>query len=406
MSQKALSVIVPVYNVEQYIEKCVNSILKQVFPILNIILVDDGSTDNSGVLCDLLAEKAKCIKVLHIEHSGITIARLTGVRAADTDWITFVDADDWISEDAYTDLLTCEGSDVVITGICRYIDSKHQVLQMPHFEEKVYDKKQIEREIMPTMLWCPEVGDWALDPSLCTKLFKREIVLTQLEKVSKVGSNYGEDSAVVFPIMLHATNIRICKKIYYFHRQRISGTIAPYIEDEDFISKLHNVYALLKAQFQEAGYWEIMKGQLDCFYINAIELKKRCYEYPLLECSAYFPIDKILPKSKVILYGAGNIGKQYWDQNNLYQFCEIVSWVDLKLTGQQVRTCTIENPESIKKLQFDYVLIAVDNYFIARMIFSYLCELQIRKEKIIWHSLRSDIRGLDNIFDNAIGETI
>lgn len=214
MTQKEsiLSVIIPVYNAEQYIEECVESILKQSYQALDVILVDDGSSDGSGVLCDLLAKKNSQVKTLHTEHAGITSARLTGVKAAEGERITFVDADDWISKDAYKDLMSLDAYDVVVTGICRYTDSKHQVMQMPYFKEGVYDKEKILNEIIPIMLWNPQQGTWALDPSLCTKLFKKNILLEFLEKALKVGSDYGEDSAIIFPMMFQVDRIWITKK--------------------------------------------------------------------------------------------------------------------------------------------------------------------------------------------------
>lgn len=383
-----LSVIVPVYNAEQYIEECVESILKQRYLPLEIILVDDGSSDQSGTLCDLLSERNKCIRVLHVENGGITKARLKGVEVSKGRWITFVDADDWIDEDAYGDIVGDIGADIVVTGICRYINKNRTIMQIPYFREGFYDKEDILNEIIPSMLWTPELETWAFDPSLCTKIFKREIIGEYLRKASEVGSDYGEDSTVIFPMMLHVKSLRISQKIYYYHRQRGLGEIPSYIRDEQFFYKLYKVYEYLEKQFKLTAYWEVMKNQLDCFFISSVEIKKRCYEYPVLNFSAFFPMDRIPKGSKVVLYGAGDLGKQYWEQNLQYHFCDIVLWVDKKCENIQMRNCKIKNPEMIKETDFDYVVIAVDNYYIARNIAVYLKKCGIEKKKIIWHSIR------------------
>lgn len=406
LNEPTISVIVPVYNAEQYIEECVQSILKQKGKMLEIILVDDDSSDKSGSLCDLLEVRYDCIKTLHIKHGGITQARLAGVKASVGQWVTFVDADDWIAENAYQDLALYEDCDVIAGGICRYIDAKKQIMQVPYLKEGVYDKEKILSEIVPVMLWSPRLETWALDPSLCTKMFKRGVILDYLERASEVGSNYGEDSMVIFPMIFAVQNIRITRKIYYYHRQRPAGTIPPYIKEEGFLSKLHQVYEYLKLQFQKTEYWNVMKGQLDCFYISSVELKKRCYEYPKLEFSANFPVDRIPPESKVVLYGAGTLGKVYMDQNSLYQFCMIVSWVDADYRKKQADCYEIECPEVIKGISFDYVLIAVDDYYNAREIVRYLNKLGVQREKIIWNSTKMDKRGFEEVYKGFKGEMI
>lgn len=402
---KLLSVIIPVYNVEQYIEECVESILKQKYMPLEIILVDDGSSDHSGMLCDLLSKRNKCIKVLHVQNGGITKARLLGVGAAKGRWVTFVDADDWIDEGAYENIVGDKDADIVVTGICRFINEKRKIMQMPYFREGFYGKEDMLNEIFPSMLWTPKLETWALDPSLCTKIFKREIIIEYLRKASEVGSDYGEDSIVTFPMMLHVNSIYISQKIYYFHRQRTLREISPYIQDEHFFLKLSKVYAYLEKQFKLTEYWEVMKNQLDCFFISSVEMKKRCYEYPVLNFSIFFPMDRIPKESRVVLYGAGDLGKQYWEQNLKYHFCNIVLWVDKNYENIQLRNSKIENPEIMSEIEFDYVVIAVDNYYIARDIAMYLKKYRIKKENIIWHSIRVNRSGFEDVFQEN-GEKI
>ena len=94
-----ISVIVPVYNVEQYLERCVDSIINQTYKNLEIILVNDGSTDNSGQLCDELAKKDGRIRVIHKKNGGLSDARNVGVDEAKAELIGFIDSDDYIDED-------------------------------------------------------------------------------------------------------------------------------------------------------------------------------------------------------------------------------------------------------------------------------------------------------------------
>ena len=96
-----ISVIIPVYNVENYVEKCVESVINQTWDNLEIILVDDGSKDLSGLLCDKLAEKYKNVQVIHQENKGLSVARNVGLEKSKGEWIAFLDSDDWIEPEMY-----------------------------------------------------------------------------------------------------------------------------------------------------------------------------------------------------------------------------------------------------------------------------------------------------------------
>ena len=111
------AVIVPVYNVEQYLEKCILSILNQSYRDFELILIDDGSTDRSGEICDVYCSKDSRIKVIHQNNSGLSNARNKGIREATSDYLVFVDSDDWIdsnSLEAFDEII--EGSSCRIDG--------------------------------------------------------------------------------------------------------------------------------------------------------------------------------------------------------------------------------------------------------------------------------------------------
>ena len=99
--EEKISVIVPIYNVKEYLDKCISSICNQTYKNLEIILVDDGSTDGSATICDAFAKKDDRIVVIHKENGGLTSTRKAGVNIATGKYIGFVDGDDWIDEDMY-----------------------------------------------------------------------------------------------------------------------------------------------------------------------------------------------------------------------------------------------------------------------------------------------------------------
>ena len=120
MDGEKLSVIVAVYNIENYLEKCVRSILAQTYYHLEIILVDDGATDGSGVLCDQLAQEDARIVVIHKENGGLSDARNVGIERATGEFLAFVDGDDWIDPDMYECMLRELNQYQADVAICRY----------------------------------------------------------------------------------------------------------------------------------------------------------------------------------------------------------------------------------------------------------------------------------------------
>ena len=116
---KKISIIVPVYKTEQYLDRCVESIVNQTYNNLEIILVDDGSADNCPAMCDKWAEKDNRIKVIHKENGGVSSARNAGIDAASGEYIGFVDGDDWIDTDMYDFLMSHFDDDTDIVR-CSY----------------------------------------------------------------------------------------------------------------------------------------------------------------------------------------------------------------------------------------------------------------------------------------------
>ena len=112
-----ISVIVPVYNVEQYLCRCIDSILAQSFPDFELLLIDDGSKDRSGEICDEYAQKNERVRVFHKENGGVSSARNLGLDNAKGEWISFVDADDWVEEDYLSNMILSIRDDIdIIVG--------------------------------------------------------------------------------------------------------------------------------------------------------------------------------------------------------------------------------------------------------------------------------------------------
>lgn len=180
MENKLVSIIIPVYNIEQYIGRCIESVQKQTYHNLQIILVDDGSTDKSGSICDEYAGKDKRIQVIHKKNGGLSDARNAGLTLATGEYIGYVDGDDWIDEGMYCAMYdACENNQADV-AICRYKTiageqvtdgSSHKIV--PLSVEETLD------------IYVNEHPQYIIYNSVWSKLFKRELVEDLIFPVGK-----------------------------------------------------------------------------------------------------------------------------------------------------------------------------------------------------------------------------
>lgn len=385
---RKLSVVIPVYNAEKYLCLCIESILNQTYSDIELILVNDGSTDLSGKICNVYGERDQRVKVLHKKNEGVIKARFSGAEQATGKYITFVDSDDWIEPNTYEQMLKHMGqSDVVIAGIYRYFSEDWIKTDIPMLEEGFYDKKAVEDVILPYMLWSNKRNTWELDPSLCTKIFNKALFTDYLENACKLDIHFGDDSAVIFPFMLRVESAVIMHECFYFHRQRPQGAVPSYFRDDKFFEKLFVLYEYLKSDFSQSIYWEVLSSQLEHFYMNAVQLKQQSFlDYKEL-AEDVFPFWEIQKDAAVVLYGAGEAGKKFYRQNEQYHFCKIILWADkncerLCKDGEQ-----IVSPSQITARTFDYVVIAVRSAGIVQEIMKDLISIGIPAEKIIWNGV-------------------
>ena len=169
-----ISVIVPVYNVAPYIERCIQSICQQTYRDIEIILVDDGSTDHSGEICDAYAGQDCRIKVIHKRNGGLVSARQTGLQVANGAFIGAVDGDDWIEPDYLMQMYMAQeksGADIVTSSL--FIDfgeTSHKVKD--NFTPGLYDCERL----LPNLLYSGRFFEYGVQPHLVTKLFRKEIL--------------------------------------------------------------------------------------------------------------------------------------------------------------------------------------------------------------------------------------
>ena len=210
-----VSVIIPVYKVEKYLERCVASIQKQTLRDMEIILVDDGSPDNCPALCDQLAQTDDRIQVIHKENGGVAAARNSGLDAAQGEYIAFVDSDDYIEPDMYERMVnTAEMQDCdVVLCDCIKEFGEHTELYTHNIRKGKYSREQLENEYFPHLLMLENV-EYPATISNCILLFRRELTASvrYLD-----GVRYSEDLLFGAQLLYRAKSFYYLKGQAYYH---------------------------------------------------------------------------------------------------------------------------------------------------------------------------------------------
>ena len=218
MSSPIVSIIVPVYNVEKYLRPCLNSIVMQTFSDFEAVLVDDGSMDNSGQICDEYAAKDSRFVVVHKQNEGVTKARITAFKHSKGELITFIDSDDYVSPDYLEKLSRPILKDDADMVSCSYIFVENGKESVPQpYITGTFEGRQITDFIRDHYFYSPFTHTYGLPCYLCTKMVKRKLVGDGLNK--SIGIWLGEDQVALFAMLYLTNKITILSDNLYYYVQ-------------------------------------------------------------------------------------------------------------------------------------------------------------------------------------------
>lgn len=367
VSDNMISVIVPVYNSQDYLDACIDSISKQTYRNIEIIIVDDGSTDNSRDLCDAYATNDSRIHVIHKQNEGLVAARKTGIENAHGEYITFVDSDDYIDLDTYEVLigkLDKRRPDMVLYSLVEDYPDR-SCLKNNHFSEGFYTKEEINNAILPTMLSYGEFFDFGILPNLVCKLIRREFVVNSNMIVDEC-IMVGEDAAHTFQLIPQANDLMIIDYAPYHYCKRYDSMMW----SETDLYRIEALKDNLNDCFYRLGISELMGIQLKK-YISFVTLLKAPYD--LLR--KYVPFSN--SQLRIALYGAGGMGQAVYNS-----FSEVISlWVDKNALRFQELNMPVKNADNLLCLNEDYdvVFIAILSSKICNSVSEMLRENGINK---------------------------
>lgn len=276
--KKHLSIIIPVYNVENYLETCINSILKKNIDNYEIILIDDGSTDKSGAICDEYSKKYDEIKVYHQKNRGLSGARNTGIRHANGEFIMFIDSDDYISE--HVDLKKIVDnlkSDITQYKWIYFYENRNKYVYFPdHHNYKGAVVDILKRKVQ----------DGSISVSACDKIIRKKVL--EKNKILFKEGILSEDLDWSLRLYLNIKTIEDINEDVYVYRQQRKGSITSKIKQKNIMDLYNIIHNWYNYEYEDKRYRDVYYNYLAYHYITLLclinkkncskELKKRIYD--------------------------------------------------------------------------------------------------------------------------------
>lgn len=380
-----VSIIIPVFNSEPYLGKCIESVIRQTYTKWELILVDDGSSDNSYDICDKYAKTDARIKCIHTTNQGRVHARKTGMRNASGNVIAFMDSDDWIEPEMLRDFITNmqeNKADCVIAGYIETTAAQEKSVYnaMPAY---VYAGKALYETFFKEMLCCCDYFEFGIQPFLWNKLFRREIIEDAIMETDE-RLVIGEDVVCVFSALLKAKAVSVMEKAYYHYCIHTGSTMKVYRESCEEFENIRIQYRQMDHSFMRSGFYAVMQPQMNRYLMHHLFVRALpCFER-VQGINASFPFEEMIEGSRVILYGAGAFGVstyRYWMQNGLFEIC---AWCDGAYGKYKDMEYPVQSPQEAVRTDFDYIVITVLKRASAMSIRKSLIAAQIVSSKIKW----------------------
>lgn len=268
---ETISIIVPIYNVEKYLTRCIESLIAQTYTQLEIILVNDGSKDNSLKICQEYAARDNRIIVIDKENEGVAIARNTGIDRAKGEYVAFIDPDDWVEPEMYGSLLNHIKKWQTPICLCNfYKDTKRRSQpKLFEFEDEILKGEEIQEQLINNMIGMPDLlpkyvyvmgSVWR---GLYSRTFLNENDLRFVPKLTIM-----EDLVFMVQVLLKCHKVAIDQGVWYHYVQHASSTLHSYngqLWEDQLV-----VYELLEESMAKAKLEEKMRNRLDIRYIGMV----------------------------------------------------------------------------------------------------------------------------------------
>ncbi len=389
----SVSIIIPIYNTQKYLNQCIDSVLNQSFKNFELLLVDDGSTDLSGNICDEYAKLDRRVQVIHKQNGGNTSARRAGIKQAQGEYIGFVDSDDWIESDMYENLLEIalkSGADIVSSGYYRGYETS---------ESLIYDDVATGfyaaadyTEIISILIGAYDGTDRHMVPSMCCRIYRKSLIQRVIKGLPDI-IQYGEDLYCTISAVLKSKSIYVTHNAFYHYRMHSSSIV--HTRDENFFTKINNLFLCIRNEILNyPDHRDDLMKQL-AYNITDSIIKGINYRFDFgVEVSVadyYLPADILGLAKSVVLYGAGKVGKEYYRELKMHPEYKLTAWIDKNYEAYNMPDVEIKSVESISQLEYDIVLLGTMYEGMADDMRKTLMEFGVTEDKIVWCQPRNGI---------------
>jgi len=379
IQDQLVTIIIPIYGVELYLKQCIESVLSQTYQNLQIILVNDGSKDKCGEICDYYATKDTRIHIIHKQNEGLVNARKSGLAVAEGDYVTFVDGDDWVRENFIYNLVQPAikyNTDFIIAGYIREFYGKEDKI-IPKLPIGYYSKEDLVENILPNALYNGIFFQHGISTYVWNKLFK----LTKLKHyLAIVDKNIvmGEDAALTYPYLFNCDNLYITDATDYLYRQRPNSIVKS-------VPNLNLEYSQLSLLFKH------LKRYISNFEHIDLEIQLKLYFYAQIMIRSggvinddikTIPFSNIETAKDIVIYSSGSFGQHLISSLRKLNYYNIISWIDEDHIESQIFGLEVNSIDHILEFDFDLVLIAsIDQHYTNEAV-NKLTQLGIKRDKI------------------------
>jgi len=384
-SHVEISVIIPIYNVDPYLYQCVNSIINQSFEKIEIILVNDNSTDQSLNICEYFRKSdRRVILVNKNSNEGLVSARKTGVALATGSYAMNIDADDWIANDYLEKMYNLAKKnkvDAVFPAHIREFLGTEKIIKNK-INSGLYDKHNIQTSILPKMISHGEFFSHGITSYSWGKLFLRD-QLYKFQLCIPDDIIMGEDAALTFPILPALNSIYVSDIAGYYYRQR-PGSIVKLVNDyKAEAKKLSSLFQFLKESLSDCIENYKIDNQLS-HYVFALSLM-RIGSQSIKKDNAMSELlrhQNFEKNTKLCLYSSGSFGQNIYKNLIESNYVRLAGWVDEDYKESQMCGLDVSSVEEILNIDFDYVFIAALDPVLVQKAIERLITLGVPKEII------------------------
>jgi glycosyltransferase involved in cell wall biosynthesis len=361
MSNIDISVLVPIFRIEKYLPKCIDSLLNQSFENFELILVNDGSPDSCPKICDDYSKIDSRIKVIHKENGGLVSARKEGLKYAKGKYVSFVDGDDWVDRyylDTLFKLAEINCADLVVTGHFREFNGKIETFK-PR-KAGIYNASEIESLIIPKVIYNGKFCEHEISTYVWNKLFRRELLNDILFDIpNKIVM--GEDAAITYSYLSISKSLVISKIPLYYYRQRLDSIIKSIENPRKEYYRLGLLMNFLKSKLSHVIDGQTLDKQIKFYLYSQILVRSGGLIHNNSGQIIFNPFLKAKRNSKVVIYSSGSFGQHILSTNTKTEYFQIIKWIDIDFHELNVDGNFVQPISSINNTDFDFLIIATIN---------------------------------------------